>query len=157
MKKFSKKSRFLSFVLIALIIFSTNVAAYAASDDLIITRENPPVNWIYAGEISYNRAVRDTTTAAVLSVLVPVLSGWATLDKETFASAIASSAVTAGVLGGFDIYIVKTGFYKTNTDGNGYPYYCHDIVETYRKDSSGKLTYLYTDEAFYYSYQYPEY
>lgn len=53
-----------------------------------------------------------------------------------------TSAVTAGVLGGFDIYIVKTGFYKTNTDGNGYPYYCHDIVETYRKDSSGKLTSL---------------
>lgn len=53
--------------------------------------------------------------------------------------------------------IVKTGYYKINTDGNGYPYYCHDIVETYEKDSNGNLTYLDTDEAYFYSYAYPNY
>lgn len=157
MKKFSKKSRFLSFVLILLILLSTNVTAYAASDNMIITRENPPVNWIYAGKITFNRGVRDTTTAAILGVLVPALPGWSTLEVKNFASSISSALVTAGILGGFNIYIVKTSYYKMNTDGNGYPYYCHDIVETYRKDSSGKLIYLYTEEAFYYANQYPEY
>lgn len=54
------------------------------------------------------------------------------------------------------MYVVKTGFYKINTAGNDYPYYVHDIVETYRK-VDGTLQYLYTEENFYYAYQYPDY
>lgn len=144
----------MSLILVLMMVVTTNVSAFAASRDVVVTpMEQPPVNWQYAGKTTYNKGVQEVTVSAVSSALVAIVPYWGPLGLKALSGGVVSGALAAGISGSFNMRVVKTNYYKTNTNNNGYPYYCHEIVETYGKNSSGTYVHLYTSENFFYSYQ----
>lgn len=131
-----------------------NSRFYMANGNLIQFEQG--TYWYYAGSMTYNRSVASLTIGALTGMLTGILTGGTA--TAAFVQSLFSSLLAAGLTAGesVDFYIKKTGFYKINGDGNGYPYYCHDIIETYIKEN-GKLKHVHTKSVYYYAYQYNQY
>lgn len=114
----------------------------------IIPFENPPEYWKLAKVTRYNQTIRDITLSTIASALISIGIG----------SANTARSIAAGILGGAvgssgssTVWVTRTLYYKTNTDNNGYPYYCQEITEAYLDPARG--THIYTTVDYFYSYQ----
>lgn len=117
-------------------------------DDNSILRENPPANWQYGGSTTYNQYIRDVIAGTIAGVLATWFGGdpvtWKSVAGGLLAGA-ASGSISA------TLWAQKSVYYKLNYNGNGYPYYCQEIVETWLDPDHGTSTY--TTVKYFYSYQ----
>lgn len=113
-----------------------------------IMRENPPAYWKLGSSVTYNQYIRDVTIGTIAGALASKLGGSSVKWRDV------ASGLLAGSLAGSisaTLWAKKTVYYKANTDGNGYPYYCQEIVETWLDPSHS--THAYTTVKYFYSYQ----
>ncbi len=114
-------------------------------------REQPPEYWKLASSNSYNELIRNVTVSAVFGVVWGWLGGGVltTAECKGMVKKIVASLGT-GVAFSANVNANKTVYYKINTDGNGYPYYCQEISSTwFDEDKANKQIKV----KYFYSYQ----
>lgn len=113
-----------------------------------VLEENPPEYWQYGGSTTYNQLIRDvvagTIAGALFGWMAGVQSTWRSVATALLGSWVGGSASST-------LWAKKTLYYKLNYNGNGYPYYCQEIVETWLSPSYG--THVQTTVKYFYSYQ----